>query len=192
MRVNETNRRRKSSASSAILPMSRWVGRCCPKLGGSAPMCWISTGQVLGASTSAIANPPFGATPRTGNGPCYTGRSFEFHVIDLASDIADYGAFIIPQMSAPFGYSGVQCYRERKTADFLTFAEQTGIHLEAGCGVDCAYYRDAWKGVRPTSKLSVRTLKTCSVNRFAQRPIPRLSCAPSGPKRGCPQDGRMP
>jgi len=38
----------------------------------------------LGRFRSAIANPPFGATPRTGNGPRYTGRSFEFHLIDLA------------------------------------------------------------------------------------------------------------
>jgi hypothetical protein len=116
---------------------------------------WISVDvfdfdlKSLGHFGCAIANPPFGATPRGGNGPRYTGRSFEFHLIDIASDIADYGAFIIPQTSAPFQYSGVQCYRERKSADYLRFAEQTGIHLEAGCGVDCSYHRDAWKGVAP-------------------------------------------
>ncbi len=103
----------------------------------------------LGHFGCAIANPPFGATPRSGSGPRYTGRSFEFHLIDIASDIADYGAFIIPQMSAPFEYSGVQCYRERKSEDYLKFAEQTGIHLEAGCGVDCSYHRDVWRGVAP-------------------------------------------
>nr|WP_244978361.1 methyltransferase [Bradyrhizobium pachyrhizi] len=107
----------------------------------------------LGHFGCAIANPPFGATPRAGNGPRYTGRSFEFHLIDIASDIADYGAFIIPQMSAPFQYSGVPCYCERKSADYLRFAEQTGIHLEAGCGVDCSYYRDAWKGVAPSVEI---------------------------------------
>jgi hypothetical protein len=101
----------------------------------------------------AIANPPFGATPRNGRGPRYKGRSFEFHLIDIASDIADHGAFIIPQMSAPFQYSGVQCYRERKSTDYLRFAEQTGIHLEAGCGVDCAYHRDAWKSVAPNVEI---------------------------------------
>jgi len=107
----------------------------------------------LGHFSCAIANPPFGATPRAGHGPRYTGRSFEFHVIDLASDIADHGAFIAPQMSAPFEYSGVQCYRERQSADYRRFAEQTGIHLEAGCGVDCAYHRDAWKGVAPNVEI---------------------------------------
>lgn len=107
----------------------------------------------LGHFHCAMANPPFGATPRAGSGPRYTGRSFKFHLIDLASDIADYGAFIIPQMSAPFEYSGVQCYRERKSADYLRFTEQTGIHLEAGCGVDCAYHRDGWKGVAPNVEI---------------------------------------
>ncbi|MCP1843942.1 SAM-dependent methyltransferase [Bradyrhizobium sp. USDA 4524] len=107
----------------------------------------------LGHFGCVIANPPFGATPRAGKGPRYTGRSFEFHVIDLVSDMADYGAFIIPQMSAPFEYSGAQCYRERKSADYLRFAEQTGIHLEAGCGVDCAYHRDGWKGVAPNVEI---------------------------------------
>lgn len=107
----------------------------------------------LGHFGSAIANPPFGATPRSGAGPRYTGRSFEYHLIDIASDIADYGAFIIPQTSAPFQYSGVQCYRERKNADYLRFTEQTGIHLEAGCGVDCAFYRDEWKGVAPNVEI---------------------------------------
>ncbi|WP_316166943.1 MULTISPECIES: methyltransferase [unclassified Bradyrhizobium] len=107
----------------------------------------------LGHFNCAIANPPFGATPRTGGGPRYTGRSFEFHLIDIASDIADYGAFIIPLMSAPFQYSGAQCYRERTSADYLRFAEQTGIHLEAGCGVDCSYYREAWKGIAPNVEI---------------------------------------
>ena len=107
----------------------------------------------LGSFHCAIANPPFGATPKTGSGPRYTGRSFEFHVIDLASDIADCGAFIIPQMSAPFEYGGVQCYRERQSADYLRFTEQTGIHLEAGGGVDCAYHRDGWKGIAPSVEI---------------------------------------
>jgi hypothetical protein len=119
----------------------------------------------LGRFGCAIANPPFGATPRNGNGPRYTGRSFEFHVIDLASKIADCGAFIIPQMSAPFEYSGVQCYRERRSADYLRFTEQTGIHLEAGCGVDCAYYRDGWKGVAPNVEIVCANFEDMPRNR---------------------------
>lgn len=107
----------------------------------------------LGRFRSAIANPPFGATPRGGAGPRYTGRAFELHLIDLASDIADQGTFIIPQTSAPFQYSGVQCYRERSNADYQKFAQQTGIHLEAGCGVDCSHYRDQWRGTAPNVEI---------------------------------------
>ncbi|WP_271507338.1 methyltransferase [Bradyrhizobium sp. CCBAU 11357] len=126
-----------------VLPEANWI--CADVFDLDLPS--------LGHFGCAIANPPFGATPRIGSGPRYTGRSFEFHVIDIASDIADYGAFIIPQASAPFQYSGVQCYRERKSADYLKFTEQTGIHLEAGCGVDCSYYRDGWKGIAPNVEI---------------------------------------
>ncbi|MCC8939630.1 methyltransferase [Bradyrhizobium sp. Arg68] len=131
----------------------------------------------LGRFDCAIANPPFGATPRAGSGPRYTGRSFEFHLIDIASDIADYGAFIIPQMSAPFEYSGVQCYRERRSADYLRFVEQTGIHLEAGCGVDCSYYRDAWRGVAPSVEI------VCANFEDMPRSKPRSSADPEAELR---------
>jgi hypothetical protein len=146
----------------------------------------------LGRFRSAIANPPFGAMPRRGNGPRYTGRAFEFHLIDLASDIADYGAFIIPQASAPFEHSGVQCYRERRSADYLKFAEQTGIHLEAGCGVDCAYHRDAWKGIAPNVEIVCANFEDMPVKAPDHPLMPRPSCAASGPKMGYPQSARMP
>ncbi len=107
----------------------------------------------LGRFRVAIANPPFGATARTGEGPRYTGRAFESYLIDLASDIADHGTFIIPQASARFQYSGVQCYRERPSAEYLKFTQQTGIHLEAGCGVDCSIYRDQWRGIAPSVEI---------------------------------------
>ncbi|MGY8667022.1 methyltransferase [Bradyrhizobium sp. UFLA05-109] len=126
-----------------VLPEAKWICADVFDLDFSS----------LGRFGCAIANPPFGATPRIAGGPRYTGRSFEFHLIDIASDMADYGTFIIPQTSAPFQYSGVQCYRERKSADYLKFAEQTGIQLEAGCGVDCSYYRDAWKGIAPNVEI---------------------------------------
>ncbi|WP_315833522.1 methyltransferase [Bradyrhizobium prioriisuperbiae] len=126
-----------------VLPEATWI--CADVFGFD----FASLGQFR----TAIANPPFGATARTGAGPRYTGRAFEFHLIDLASDIADHGTFIIPQTSAPFQYSGVQCYRERPSADYLKFTQQTGIHLEAGCGVDCSYYRDQWRGIAPSVEI---------------------------------------
>ena len=65
----------------------------------------------LGHFDTVIANPPFGSNSRAGNkAPRYSGSSFEYHIIDLASDLADYGTFIIPQMSAPFKYSAARYF----------------------------------------------------------------------------------
>lgn len=102
----------------------------------------------LGRFNCAISNPPFGATPRKScKGPRYTGDKFEYHVIDIASMIADYGVFIVPQMSAPFRYSGQRNYREDKQDAYLRFHEQTGIQLGPSCGIDCDYHREGWHGV---------------------------------------------
>ena len=102
----------------------------------------------LGRFDYAISNPPFGATPRnSAKGPRYTGDKFEYHVIDVASGIADYGVFIVPQASAGFMYSGQRYFREAKSDAYLRFHEQTGITLEPGCGIDCDYHRDGWHGV---------------------------------------------
>lgn len=102
----------------------------------------------LGRFDCAISNPPFGATPRSGaRGPRYTGNKFEYHVIDVASLIADFGVFIIPQMSAPFRYSGQPYYREEKSDEYLKFVGQTGVEMHPGCGIDCEYHRSDWHGV---------------------------------------------
>jgi hypothetical protein len=105
----------------------------------------------LGRFDFAIGNPPFGATPKGGKAPRYTGGEFEYHVIDIASDLADWGVFIIPQMSAPFEYSGRQNYTQRKTDKYARFSQQTGVELGPNCGIDTDGYRNDWHGV------SVRT-----------------------------------
>lgn len=107
----------------------------------------------LGRFDCALGNPPFGATPRQGKGPRYTGRAFEYHVIDIAADLADYGTFIIPQNSAPFRYSGVQCHQHVKSEHYQEFEKATGVRLDIGCGVDCSYHRDKWKGVAPAVEI---------------------------------------
>lgn len=93
----------------------------------------------------AISNPPFGTVKRQGTGPRYRGREFEFHVMDIASEIADRGVFIVPQQSAPFRYSGSQEFRRLETGRGIEFEQATGLYLDIGCGIDTAYYRDAWK-----------------------------------------------
>ena len=66
---------------------------------------------------------------------------FEYMVIEAASRIAKEGAFIIPQMSAPFVYSGTEDHRWLQEGRARTFEKRTGILLEFNQGIDTAYYK---------------------------------------------------
>ena len=107
--------------------------------------------------STVIANPPFGKSLMGDKrAPRYSGKLFEYAALDIAATLADSGTFILPQSSSPFRYSGVQCYDDRRgdpesTAmkEYRRFAQETGIELHAGCGVDTSIYRDKWKGVSP-------------------------------------------
>lgn len=107
----------------------------------------------LGRFDVAISNPPFGGIKRTRNGPRYSGKNFEFHIIDTAAHIADRGAFIVPQMSAGFKYSGAQCFQRDADGKAVDFQRLTGMSFDAGCGVDTSYYRTEWRGVSPTVEI---------------------------------------
>ncbi|MFD5419443.1 methyltransferase [Streptomyces sp. NPDC127069] len=122
-----------------ILPEATWI---------CADVLTVPT-LGLGRFDTAISNPPFGAIRRSGNAGAYTGPKFEYHVIAIASQIAEFGAFIIPQRSAPFRYSGEHYYREERDRDCSRFIEQTGIAMGPGAGFDTAIYRDRWRGVSP-------------------------------------------
>jgi hypothetical protein len=66
----------------------------------------------LGCSTARSLTRRSASTDRGGrSAPRYQGRAFEYHVIDVASDLADWGAFIIPQNSAPFRLQRQACLR---------------------------------------------------------------------------------
>lgn len=115
----------------------------------------------LGHFDFAIGNPPFGATPRDAKAPRYSGGEFELHVIDVASGLADYGVFIVPQNTAPFRYSGCpkggwpatirnglgNGYLDCPSDTHAKLLAQTGIVLEANCGIDTDEYRNDWHGV---------------------------------------------
>ena len=110
--------------------------------------------QELGRFDTAIANPPYGRVKSHGKqGPRYNGFEFEYKVIDVASEIADFGTFLIPQMSAPFRYSAAQCYERLNGPKFQKFFDQTGIDMNAGCGVDTLYYKDGWKNRAPITEI---------------------------------------
>jgi hypothetical protein len=109
----------------------------------------------LGRFAWAISNPPFGKIKAADYEGPYTGSEFEYRVIEVASRIADYGAFILPQMSAPFRLSGQQCFTEDESDKARKFRQQTGIILEPGCGVDTSIYRNEWRGVAPACEIVV-------------------------------------
>lgn len=102
----------------------------------------------------AISNPPFGKIKRDGNAPRYKGGEFEYHVIDIAAHHAEFGTFIIPAMSAGFDLSNDSGYRRTEAQKYKTFEKQTGIRLEAGCGVDTRIYSDEWHGVSPAVEIA--------------------------------------
>lgn len=110
-------------------------------------------GMGLGRFDAAISNPPFGNIKRSKNAPRYSGKDFEFHVVDIAAHLAGFGVFILPQMSAGFDYSGRQCYRRQESGKAFDFQKKTGLHFEAGCGVDTAFFKDQWRGVSPICEI---------------------------------------
>lgn len=124
-----------------ILPEANWI---CASVFDVVSMN-------LGRFDTAMSNPPFGAVKRQKHerGPVYTGADFEFHVIDIASQIAEYGVFIVPQMSAGFEFSGKPCYRRQTSGKAFEFQSKTGMHFEAGCGIDTSIHQKSWRGVSP-------------------------------------------
>ncbi len=111
----------------------------------------------LGEFDCAIGNPPFGVIPRAGNAPGgYRGRRFEYHVIALASMIARYGVFLIPQIAAPFQLSGGGGYqRGTGDAEYQTFRAATGIELKGNCGIDTSDFRHDWHDAPPVVEIVV-------------------------------------
>lgn len=105
----------------------------------------------LGRFDVAMSNPPFGRIARAeGKGaPRYKGADFEFHVIDVAAHLANFGAFILPQGSAGFEYSGKPRYERQTSGKAFAYQEATGLHFEAGCGIDTSFARDQWRGTAP-------------------------------------------
>jgi hypothetical protein len=126
-----------------LLPEATWICADVFELPFMAPE--------LGRFDTAISNPPFGAIKRQSRkAPRYAGKAFEYHVIDLASDVAEYGTFIIPQNSAPFRYSGRPCFEQYEGDEYKRFRAATGIELTPNCGMDCNHHAEGWRGVSPT------------------------------------------
>jgi hypothetical protein len=125
-----------------VLPEATWI---------CADVFDVPHMDLGGPFDMAIANPPFGSRVSRGGrkAPRYGGGLFEYHVIDVAAEVARHGAFIIPQESAPFRYSGRIRFEEERTTQYDRFESQTGITLEQGCSTDTTQYSDEWRDAAP-------------------------------------------
>lgn len=101
----------------------------------------------LGRFTFAISNPPFGK-----GGPI-KGVALDLNVVAVAARMAEFGAFILPQSSAPFRYSGQRHYDPTPGHAYASLRERTGIELGPNCGIDCAEWRNDWRGVAPAVEI---------------------------------------
>jgi predicted RNA methylase len=141
-----------------IVPEAEWI------IGDALAMDLTSIGRF----TTAISNPPFGRPATRAAGVRY---AFEHAIIERASHLAKFGAFIIPQASAPFEYSGRQSFTERRSESYEKFRAETGIQLTNNCGIDCDIYKSDWHGVAPSVEIVVADFTT---------PVPRANTsAPS-------------
>lgn len=133
----------------------------------------------LGHFNSAISNPPFGNI-KTGGGEKgkYTGSKFEYRTIEVASQIADFGTFIIPQNSAGFRYSGAPHYERPENRDYVKFEQQTGIFLDVGCGVDTSQYETEWHGVSPRVEIACADFTELVRAAPTTRTAPEVKVAP--------------
>jgi len=86
---------------------------------------------------TVVSNPPFGTVskPKGASGPRYKGDA-HYEAIDIASDLADNGVFILPQQACPFAYSGRQNFIRVDNYRYEKFSKTTGIELELGASTD--------------------------------------------------------
>ena len=70
-------------------------------------------------------------------------------MIELASIFASYGAWIVPQGSAGFQYSGNRYYDASvQTQKYKKFVNDTGYTFHPGVGIDTSIYKDEWNGTK--------------------------------------------
>jgi hypothetical protein len=102
---------------------------------------------------TVISNPPFGRLMSDCKAPRYSGAEFELKIVDIAAHLGNYGVFILPQASAGFRYSGAQYYERVDSPKVAQLHADTGLELEAGCGIDTTVFKDQWKQPVPTTEV---------------------------------------
>lgn len=96
----------------------------------------------LGEFDFCLSNPPFGKVKSLNHCKTfdYQGGEAEYKIIDIASHIADYGVFILPQESAGFRYSGTRNFQRNENSKYNRFSDQTGLMLTSAIGIDTCMY----------------------------------------------------
>lgn len=113
-----------------------------------------------GRFDAAISNPPFGKIAKGGKSAPGVAADFEFHVIAIGMAMADYGQFILPQMSAGFRYSGHSHYERATFGKAFDFQKKHGLHFDC-VSIDTDFARYLWKGTAPaTEVVSVESAET--------------------------------
>ena len=164
-----------------ILPQAQWI---CGDVFALPDLGWFDL---------AISNPPFGrsAARSARQGARYTGASFEYHVMDMAADMAGRGAFIVPQSSAPFRLSGAPHYTVTRSDAISELYEQTGIEMAAGCGVDTSFYRNDWHDVAPLCEVVLCEFEEAQAYREAHPPKSTTARAVRSQHAAAHDDGRQ-
>ncbi|SAL84899.1 hypothetical protein AWB68_07485 [Caballeronia choica] len=103
---------------------------------------------------TVISNPPFGRLMTDRKAPRYTGPEFELKIVDIAAHLGTFGAFILPQASTGFRYSGAQYYERTDSPKAAKFLADTGLQFEAGCGIDTTVLQDQWKQVNVITEIA--------------------------------------
>lgn len=134
----------------AVLPEATWI---------LADVFDVVAYRHLGPFAFAISNPPFGSISdgkKNGSKKVeddgrfvgkYKGGKFEYKVIEVAREVAMFGAFIVPQSSAPYLISGQRHATRNPMRDYVEFEEVTGIHLEPSSS-DLACVDAQWRDVK--------------------------------------------
>src|SRR5206468_4330430 len=106
----------------------------------------------------AISNPPYGDKGvRNGKGPRYTGNKCEYAVIDIASDLADFGVFLIPQRSVPFritGTASMEALEMGPDEPYSRFKRETGISLDPNMGICTEFAEKLWRGTNIRTEIT--------------------------------------
>ena len=108
----------------------------------------------------AISNPPFGNI-KTGENTMplkYKGAQFDLKIVEIGSIVAEYGTYLLPQMSTPYKYSGEGADpdgyypKAGRSSKYDKFTKQTGIKFAFNMGIDSTTGIE-WKGVSPVCEI---------------------------------------